>query len=114
MSDSQPSVTISTHTLDEDRIRSLWDKLEIAQLEFGACDELIKRKRLGAHGRRIEKAKYRNALAKAKKAIRDLGLDRTLFAFTFLESIVPESFVVNLHSKRSALKHSRQHSAAGG
>jgi hypothetical protein len=53
MSDSQPSVTTSPHTLNEDHISSLWDKLEIAQLEFEGCDELIKRKRLGAPGRRV-------------------------------------------------------------
>ena len=89
-----PPETVNPHALDSSHVTDLYNKLLIAQLEFDGCDELIKKKRLGAAQRKVsvgilvfahitdkvrsqrEKSRYRSVLLKAKKAITDLGLDR--------------------------------------
>jgi hypothetical protein len=89
------SDTVAPEALDGAKVNELYDKLRIAQLEYDACDELLKTKKLGAERKKVsplfqscchvtndiillqlEKRRYYYTMVKAKKAISNLGLDR--------------------------------------
>ena len=97
MSHSPPPGTVVPDALDGGKVNEMYDKYEIALLEFDGCDELLKKKKLCADKRKVslplfpvffclvtnnmvflqaDKQRYRNAVNNARRAISKLGLDR--------------------------------------
>jgi hypothetical protein len=105
MSRSPPPGTVVPDVLDSGKVDELYDKYEIALLEFQGCDELLKTKKISAEKRKVsfplplfrclipnnmtslqaDKQRYRNKMNHAKRAISNMGLDRKCFNISMLE-----------------------------